>query len=282
MDYASERQSQARRAYGNPLLSVKVHGLKMEEFNVEIRKNGAMKNRSLILACLTGLCTSAVTSAAALGSPKLFYSLLNNAGHSSKLMMWTMTTGVGLAFVVTTCFTLERSIYDLELSRELWEIENHLAGELQEMISIYKNQGLSEEEALIVTKIFSKQKTLFAKLMMVEELGYSRLEPPTTKEAFLSAGAPIVAGYMLGFMVPLLPLVGSVRAIANGGATADAKAGGLSAAMLLLGTVGASMAQTEIFFGAYAHTSEVLKATASNIGGVIALYGISYLVSRYL
>ncbi|EPY25714.1 hypothetical protein STCU_06529 [Strigomonas culicis] len=195
--------------------------------------------------------------------------------------MWTAATGVGLAFVATSCCTLERSIYDLELSRELWEIENHLAGELQEMISIYKNQGLSEEEALIVTKIFSKQKTLFAKLMMVEELGYSRLEPPTTREAFASAGAPIVAGFVLGFMVPLLPLVGSVRAIGTG-ASADPKAGSLSAAMLLLGTVGASMAQTEIFFGAYAHTSEVLKATASNVGGVVALFCSSYVVSRYV
>ncbi|EPY34061.1 hypothetical protein AGDE_08031 [Angomonas deanei] len=150
------------------------------------------------------------------------------------------------------------------------------------MIAIYKNQGLTEEEALIVTKIFSKKKHLFANLMMVEELGYSRLDPPTTREALASAGAPAVLGFVVGFMVPLLPTIGNIKINTSGAAEIQSNAGFLSALTLAAGTAVVSCVQTEVFFGAYAQLSTLAKATACNTLAVWSLYGISYLVSKHM
>lgn len=78
---------------------------------------------------------------------------------------------------------------------------------MQEMIQIYKAQGLSDQEALIVTRIFAKRKKSFAALMMVEELGYSRLDPLKLWEILVHVGLPTLCLKALSFTLPLLPLL---------------------------------------------------------------------------
>lgn len=280
-DYSSDRQRQAREAYGNAAKSIEAHGVAMETFNLDIRKNGAMRNRALVLSSLAGLCAAAGVVAVAVGAPDAAHAMwkLRNV---SKVLLWTVSGGVSIAYVVTSSFSFERQIYDLELKREIWEIENHLSGELQEMIAIYRGQGLTEEEALIVTRIFAKQKRLFANLMMVEELGYSRLEPPTTLEALTSAGVPAVVGFVLGLVTPLLPLAGLLARGTNfGPAGMSKKAKLLCGGVFLLSNALVSFVQTEIFFGAYAHAPVLMRTTLSNAVGISSVYGLSYMAARY-
>jgi vacuolar iron transporter family protein len=280
-DYSSDRQRQARQAYGNPEKSIEIHGASMETFNLDIRKNGAMRNRALVLSSLAGLCTAAGVVAVVMGAPNMLQTMWK-LRNMSKVLVWTVAGGVSIAYVVTSSFSFERQIYDLELRREIWEIENHLSGELQEMISIYRGLGLSEEEALIVTRIFAKQKTLFANLMMVEELGYSRLEPPTTSEALTNAGMPAVLGFVVGLVTPLLPLMGVLTSAANVGPTGlTTRAKLLSAGVFLACNALVSYVQTEIFFGAYARAPVLMRTTLSNAAGVGSVFGLSYMASRY-
>ncbi|KPA80607.1 putative mitochondrial hypothetical protein [Leptomonas pyrrhocoris] len=281
-DYSSDRQRQARQAYGDPEKSIEIHGMSLETFNLDIRKNGAMRNRALILSTLAGLCAAAGVVAVAIGAPDALRTMWK-VRNMSKVVVWTVAGGVSIAYVVTSSFSFERQIYDLELKREIWEIENHLSGELQEMITIYRSLGLSEEEALIVTRIFAKQKKFFAYLMMVEELGYSRLEPPTTSEALTNAGVPSVLGFVVGLVTPLLPLMGVLTSVANVGPTGlTTHAKLLSAGVFLACNALVSYAQTEIFFGAYAHTPVLMRTTIANAVGISSVYGLSYMATRYV
>lgn len=294
VDCGSDRQYQARCAYGNPEKSIEIHGAKMETFNVDIRKNGAMRNRAMVLSGLAGLCTAAGAVAVAVGAPQL-PGRLRGLRDAPCMALWTAAGGLCLAYVSTSSFSFERAIYDLEYRREMWEIENHLSGEVQEMLSIYKSQGLTEEEALIVTRIFARQKTVFANLMMVEELGYSRLEPPTTSEAVTNVGVPAVMGFVIGVATPLLCLAGALRASSCGQSSSmSADCGGavpgpsavttqaklLGAGIFCMCTAVLSYVQTEVFFGAYAHAPALLHTTVSNAAGIGSVFGLSYLAAR--
>ncbi|AYU80718.1 VIT family protein [Leishmania donovani] len=294
VDCASDRQYQARCAYGNPEKSIEIHGAKMETFNVDIRKNGAMRNRAMVLSGLAGLCTAAGTVAVAVGAPQLL-GRLRGVRDAPCMILWTVAGGLCLAYVSTSSFSFERAIYDLEFRREMWEIENHLSGEVQEMLSIYKSQGLTEEEALIVTRIFARQKTVFANLMMVEELGYSRLEPPTTSEAVTNVGVPAVMGFVIGVATPLLCLAAALRASSCGQGSMSAGGGGvvcgpsavttqaklLGASIFCMCTAVLSYVQTEVFFGAYAHAPVLLRTTVSNAAGIGSVFGLSYVAARW-
>ncbi|KAG5473588.1 hypothetical protein LSCM4_03658 [Leishmania orientalis] len=295
VDCTSDRQYQARCAYGNVEKSIEIHGAKMETFNVDIRKNGAMRNRAMVLSSLAGLCAAAGTVAVAVGSPH-WLAALRGVRSVPCMLLWTVAGGVCLAYVSTSSFSFERAIYDLELRRELWEIDNHLSGELQEMLSIYKGQGLTEEEALIVTRIFARQKTVFANLMMVEELGYSRLEPPTTSEAVMNVGVPALVGFVVGVLTPLFCLMGALHSVSSsqGSSTgSDCGSGvtGLSGLTTRAKMLGAgvfcmcnavlSFVQTEVFFGAYAHTPELINTAVSNAVGIGSVFSLCYAATRW-
>ncbi|KAK7200274.1 VIT family [Novymonas esmeraldas] len=283
--FSSDRLNQARRAYGDSEKSIEVHGAKMETFNVDIRKNGAMRNRAMVLSSLAGVCAAAGTVAVALGAPSVCSSL-RDLRNVPRMVLAAVAGGVSIAYVSTSAFSFERAIYDLELQRELWEIENHFSGEVQEMLVIYKAQGLTEEEALIVTRIFARQKSVFANLMMVEELGYSRLEPPTTGEAVTNVGVPAVVGFVLGVTAPLACLAGLAHVFrgddpASGGPSAlSTRAKVLGTGVFCLCNAALSYAQTEVFFGAYAHAPALIHTTVSNGVGIGSIFGLSYLAAR--
>jgi VIT1/CCC1 family predicted Fe2+/Mn2+ transporter len=57
-----------------------------------------------------------------------------------------------------------------ERRREEWEMENYPDGEIQEMIDLYKEKGMTHEDAKIVVETVSKYKEFFVDLMMAHEL----------------------------------------------------------------------------------------------------------------
>jgi len=57
-----------------------------------------------------------------------------------------------------------------ERKREEWEMENYREGEIQEMIDIYVNKGLSPEDAKVVVETMAKYESFFVDVMMQQEL----------------------------------------------------------------------------------------------------------------
>lgn len=94
-----------------------------------------------------------------------------------------------------------------ERDRETWEVENYPDGEKQEMVELYTNKGLSEEDAKTVVDIISKDKNVWVDVMMVEELGIIESDGSPLKNAL----ATFLSFSVFGF-VPLLAYILSLFA----------------------------------------------------------------------
>ena len=57
-----------------------------------------------------------------------------------------------------------------ERRREVWELENYPEGEIQEMVDIYVERGMEEQDASKVINTMAKYKDFFVDVMMAEEL----------------------------------------------------------------------------------------------------------------
>eukprot|EP01060_Flectonema_neradi_P037034 TRINITY_DN7340_c0_g1_i1.p1 TRINITY_DN7340_c0_g1~~TRINITY_DN7340_c0_g1_i1.p1 ORF type:complete len:319 (+),score=77.79 TRINITY_DN7340_c0_g1_i1:67-957(+) len=88
-----------------------------------------------------------------------------------------------------------------EREREEWEFKNSPDLEKKEMIDLYQERGISEEDAETLVSILSKDKDLFIDTMMVEELGI-QVELEDQWAPFKSAVAMFVSFICFG-MVPL-------------------------------------------------------------------------------
>jgi len=58
-----------------------------------------------------------------------------------------------------------------EREREFWEFDNYPEGEIEEMIELYQEQGMTREDATKVIHLMSEHRDFFIDVMMVEELG---------------------------------------------------------------------------------------------------------------
>jgi len=93
----------------------------------------------------------------------------------------------------------EREYYQLELSRERWEVEHIPEAERAELYEIYRQQGYTEEDAKRLVEIKTRDPELWVKAMMVEELGLL----PDERKPLYSALATFIAFVLVG-VVPLL------------------------------------------------------------------------------
>jgi len=91
-----------------------------------------------------------------------------------------------------------------ERKREQWEMDNNMAGEIEEMIDLYMAKGVTETDARIIINTLAKYPEAFLNHMMVEELG---LLPPDADQGFSpqKAGIVTMASFVLFGAVPLLP-----------------------------------------------------------------------------
>ena len=85
-----------------------------------------------------------------------------------------------------------------EKKREKWEFDNFPEGEKREMVEIYMQRGMKEEDATIIIETMSKYEDIFVDVMMVEELG---LMPPEEESSFMNGLVTFVAFSLFGFVV---------------------------------------------------------------------------------
>lgn len=103
----------------------------------------------------------------------------------------------------------ENEYKEIERKRETWEVEHYPEGEIQEMVELYVEKGMTEEDAKSVMSIISKYKDVWVDIMMVEELGIIEDKESPFKNAlvtFFSFGIfgfiPLVA-YIFASYIPL-------------------------------------------------------------------------------
>jgi VIT1/CCC1 family predicted Fe2+/Mn2+ transporter len=89
-----------------------------------------------------------------------------------------------------------------ERDRETWEVENYPDGEKMELVEVYKEKGLSEEDARTVVEIISKNKRVWVDVMMTEELGIIESNESPLKNAL----ATLLSFGLFGF-IPLVAYV---------------------------------------------------------------------------
>jgi len=98
------------------------------------------------------------------------------------------------------------------MRRERWEFENFAQGEIDEMVEIYKEKGLSGEDATELVNVLAKNKDNFIETMMVEELG---MMPPDPSESAVKGGLVTFGAFAVFGLIPLLPYVFSQIAHGN-------------------------------------------------------------------
>jgi VIT1/CCC1 family predicted Fe2+/Mn2+ transporter len=90
--------------------------------------------------------------------------------------------------------------YQSERKREQYEVVHKTDFEVQEVVDILENYGLSEQDSAVVINAFKKNTEKWVDFMMLEELG---LEQPDPRRA-LTSGLTIGGAYIAGGIVPLV------------------------------------------------------------------------------
>lgn len=90
----------------------------------------------------------------------------------------------------------EMEFQQAERTREAWEVENYPEGEKQELIELYMNKGISEEDSAAIVDIISKNQKAWIDIMMVEELGIIQEEESPLKNALVTFAAFITFGFI--------------------------------------------------------------------------------------
>jgi len=94
-----------------------------------------------------------------------------------------------------------------ERKREVWECENFIEGEIEEMVRVYTEKGMSEEDARNVVATMSKYRDIFVDTMMVEELG---LMPVDESDSPIKNGFVTFVSFVVFGCVPMISYIAAV------------------------------------------------------------------------
>ena len=135
------------------------------------------------------------------------------AGLSGAVSSTTIIVTAGLAEIVAGSIAMglggylagksDIEHYDSEYEREMYEIEEMLEHEKDEVVEIFENYGLTRAESIPIVESLAARPKDFADFMMRFELG---LEKPDPKRA-LQSGATIGGAYIFGGLIPLAPYI---------------------------------------------------------------------------
>jgi DNA damage-binding protein 1 len=197
-EISKSKKQAAQSAFqsGDADLSAKVHianaGAK------EKHKKGAEHIKSGVFGAIDGIITTFSVVSGAIGG-NLGTNVILILGFSN-LISDGLSMGLG-------DFISSQAEYDYskaELRRERWEFENYPQGEIEEMIEIYRDKGLSQDDATELVNVLAKNKNNFIDTMMVEELG---MMPPAPDESPAKGGLVTFIAFVIFGLVPLLPYI---------------------------------------------------------------------------
>lgn len=97
-----------------------------------------------------------------------------------------------------------------ERQREQWEVENYPEGEKRELVELYVEKGMPEDDAKTIAEIISRHKETWIDVMMVEELGIVASGESPVKNAVVTFFAFAIFGFvpLAAFVaVRLVPLL---------------------------------------------------------------------------
>ena len=121
--------------------------------------------KNIVYGGLDGIITTFAVVAGSVGAG-LSRQVLLILGFSS-LVADAFSMGMGDALSTKA----EHEYIQQERDREEWEYDHHQDGEEREMVELYTERGMNEEDATLVISRMAKYKQFFIDVMMMEELG---------------------------------------------------------------------------------------------------------------
>lgn len=199
----SRRATLARQAYHNRDVDASVkahfkpidhdeHGNKGGEY-IKTVVFGGLDGITTIFAFLMGACGAdlAIESVVALGVAQLVAGAL------------AMAMGDYLSDQA------DADVGRMEMEREQWEVENNPEGEVNEMVQIYMNKGLSLDDAFVVARTLAKYEDFWIEHMMLTEIGIIP-EFDSPAETFQKACIMFSSFFLLGGSPLLVYTVGVI------------------------------------------------------------------------
>jgi VIT1/CCC1 family predicted Fe2+/Mn2+ transporter len=231
--------------------------------------------KSVVYGGLDGILTSfAICSGAAGGGLSTHVVLV--LGFST-----AMANGLSMGLGDALSAQAEQELVMQERQREFWEYDHYKQGEIEEMIDLYKERGMSHDDAKRVIELIADHRAFFVDVMTVEELGLQLPEEDKNpwKEGFITFVSFVVFASLplLGFIVfPwLFPKM-------SPDALFQAACGVTALALFLLGSVSAMFSAKKWYWGGLqmcstglvvALISFFVGSTAKQIVGVDADFG---------
>ena len=90
----------------------------------------------------------------------------------------------------------EREYGEAERRREEWEVEHYPDGEKREMVEIYTEKGVPENDARAMVNTLSRHKKAWVDVMMAEELGIFEDTTSPIKNSLVTFGAFVFFGFV--------------------------------------------------------------------------------------
>jgi len=176
-------------------MSIKAHEAKTIESATEDHSGAGDYVKSLVFGGLDGIITTFAIVAAVAGSG-LSPDVVILMGVANLL-----ADGISMGLGDYLSEKAENRFVKHERDREMWETNNFLDGEIKEMIEIYMNKGLSEEDASLIINTMVKYKDFFVDHMIVMELG---LMPVEDEDDAWKKGLVTFFSFLLFGSVPVL------------------------------------------------------------------------------
>lgn len=102
---------------------------------------------------------------------------------------------------------LRHDFREFERSRERWEVANFPEGEVQEMIQIYSNYGISDDDAESVARTLSKYPDFWVDHMLLHEIG---IIPSSMQRESGGPNVFAIGSFVGSFFMPSLMLLGGM------------------------------------------------------------------------
>lgn len=191
----SRSLEKAREAYRcrNVEASIAVHSAQAPE---EHRHEHGKYIKSAVYGGLDGIITTFAVVAGVAGAA-LSSGIVLILGFANLI-----ADGLSMAIGDYLSTKSEQEYQNAERRREQWEVEHYPEGEKREMLELYLEKGVPQEDAETVIEILSRHKEAWVDIMMAEELGMV----PSSESPVRNALVTFFSFGLFGF-VPLLAYV---------------------------------------------------------------------------